>query len=229
MMAAELTHSLQQQLDQITATTRALVQPERLARTDQVVADLCATGIEARTPPVGSQAPAFSLFAANGRLVRSDDLLALGPVVLKFFRGRWCPYDMTELESWQALLPRLREATRSRPALLIAISPQTPRHNAFTAENQAKPGGLTFPLLSDPGCNLAEAFGLAYTVPEPTRLWYRSMLVNIPLVNGDQAWRLPMPATVVLNQSGTVLYAAAHADHRRRPDPQAALDALGRI
>ncbi|MGI4826643.1 MAG: peroxiredoxin-like family protein [Janthinobacterium lividum] len=228
-MAVALTHPLQQQLDQITATTRTLVQPERLARTDQVIADLCATGIEARTSAIGSQAPGFSLFAANGKLVRSDDLLALGPVVLKFFRGRWCPYDMTELEAWQALLPTFRNATRSRPALLVAISPQTQRHNTFTAENQAKPGGLTFPLLSDPGCNLAEQFGIAYTVPEPTRLWYRSMLVNIPLLHGDHAWRLPLPATVVLNQVGTILYAEAHADHRCRPDPQAVLDVLGTI
>ena len=228
-MAVTLAHPLQQQLDQITATTRALVQPERLARTDQVVAELGATGIEAQIAAPGSQAPSFSLPAANGKLVRSADLLALGPLVLKFFRGRWCPYDMTELEAWQALLPTLRQATRGRPALFVAISPQTPRQNAFTAENQAKPGGLTFPILSDPGCGLADQLGTGYTVPEPTRFWYRSMLVNIPLINGDDAWRLPLPATVILNQAGTVLYAEGYADHRRRPDPQAALEVLGTI
>ena len=228
-MAVTPIHPLQEQLNQITATTRALVQPERLARTDQVIADLRATSIEQQIVALGSLAPTFSLSATNGKLVRSEDLLALGPVILKFFRGRWCPYDMTELESWQALLPQLRSPSRSRSAIFVAISPQTPRHNGFTAQNQAKPGGLTFPLLSDPACSLAEQFGLAYTVPEPTRIWYRSMLVNIPLVNGDNAWRLPLPATIVLSPEGKVCYAEAFADHRQRPDPQAVLDVLARL
>ncbi len=216
------THTLQQQLDTITANTRALVQPERLARTDAVIAELRATGIEACTLPIGSTAPNFSLTGANGKTVRSEDLLALGPVILKFFRGRWCPYDMTELETWQSLLPQLRSPSRGRPALLVAISPQLPRQNAFTAERHK----LSFPLLSDPTATVAERFGLAYTVPEPTRIWYRSMLVNVPFLNGDESWRLPLPATVILNEAGMVTFAEAGADHRIRPDPLAVLDTL---
>ena len=224
-MPSSPTHSLQQQLDTITANTRALVQPERLARTDQVIAELRATGIEARTLPIGSTAPNFSLTGANGKPVRSEDLLALGPVVLKFFRGRWCPYDMTELEVWQSLGPALRTPGHGRPALLVAISPQLPRQNAFTAEQHK----LTFPLLSDPDAAVAARFGLAYTVPEPTRAWYRSMLVNIPLLNGGDDWRLPLPATVVLSQNGVIAFAESRADHRQRPDPLAVLDALAQL
>ena len=224
-MPPSSTHPLQQQLDTITARTRALVQPERLARTDQVIAELRATGIEARILSIGSMAPDFTLIAANGKAVRSEDLLALGPVVLKFFRGRWCPYDMTELEAWQSLQSALRAPARGRPALLAAISPQLPRQNAFTAEQHK----LTFPLLSDPSAAVAARFGLAYTVPEPTRTWYRSMLVNIPLVNGDDHWRLPLPATVVLSPTGVITFVEAPTDHRQRPDPLAVLDALARL
>ena len=219
------TQTLQQQLDTITATTRALVQPERLARTDRVVEELRATGIEAQTLSIGSVAPEFSLTAANGKQVRSQDLLALGPLVIKFFRGRWCPYDMTELELWQSLQPALRTPDRGRPALFVAISPQLPRQNQFTLERHK----LTFPLLSDPGAAVAAQFGLAYTVPEPTRVWYRSMLVNIPLVNGDGLWRLPLPATLVLDTGGTVAFAEGHADHRQRPDPLVVLEALAKL
>ena len=225
MTAGVPTHALQQQLDEITAKTRALVQPERLARTDQVVAELCATGIESHTLPVGAVAPSFCLAGSSGKLVRSDDLLAIGSVILKFFRGRWCPYDMTELEMWQSLQGQLRGPSRHGTAILVAISPQTPRQNAFTAERH----GLTFPVLSDPACVLAEQFGLAYTVPEPTRIWYRSMLVNVPLMNGDNAWRLSLPATLVLSPAGTVLYTEAAADHRQRPDPQAVLDIIAQL
>ncbi len=210
--------SLQEQLDTITANTRALVPPERLARTEAVISELRATGIEDHLLQPGALAPGFALSASNGKLVRSSDLLALGPVVIKFFRGRWCPYDVTELEAWQALQPALRD----RRALLVAISPQMARQNAFTAERHK----LTFPLLSDPGAAIAETFGIAHTVPEPTRLWYRSMLVNIPFLNGDQTWRLPLPATFLLDANGTVRYSRAFADHRLRPEPAEVLALL---
>ena len=231
-MSPTLTPTLQEQLDGITAQTRALVQPERLARTEENIVALSASGIESHVLSIGSAAPNFSLAGANGKLVRSEDLLALGPVVLKFFRGRWCPYDMTELEAWQALLPELRAPKQGRPALFVAISPQLPRQNAFTAQHHAKPTGFTFPLLSDPGAEIADRFGLGYTVPGETRPWYRSMLVNLPLMNGngeDLAWRLPLPATFVLRPDGTVAFAEAHADHRIRPDPYTVLDALYRL
>src|ERR1700755_1175925 len=97
-----MTTSLQDQLDTITANTRELVQPERLAIAERAVEELFATGIEERILSVGALAPSFALQdALTNKLVRSEDLLALGPVIVKFFRGRWDPYCMTELETWQ--------------------------------------------------------------------------------------------------------------------------------
>jgi len=209
---------LQDQLDLITANTRELVQPERLAVTDNAVHDLLSTGIESAILPVGSAAPTFELKDARGKTVRSTDLLSLGPLIVKFFRGRWCPYCMTELEAWQALYPQLRE----RGALLVAISPQLVRQNDFTVQRH----GLSFPILSDPGATLATQFGIAYTVPEPLRLHYRSILINIPFINGDQSWRLPLAATFVIKQDNTIAFAEAHADHRVRPDPMDVLAVL---
>ncbi|MFP5249848.1 MAG: peroxiredoxin-like family protein [Acidobacteriota bacterium] len=209
--------ALQDQLDEITQNTRHLVQPERLALSERAVEELFASGIEERILPVGATAPEFALNDASGRLVRSADLLALGPLVVKFFRGRWCPYCVTELETWRDLHERLREAG----GLLVAIGPQTSRQNDFMVGQHSLP----FPVLSDPGCKVAEAFRLAYSVPEYLREYYRSILVNIPFINGDPSWRLPLPGTFVLAQDGKVLYAEAHADFRVRPEPEEALRA----
>ncbi len=175
-VAASLNTSLQDQLDRITQNTRALVQPERLAVSEQMISDLFSTGIEDRILPVGAQAPSFTLEdARTGKLVNSADLLALGPLVVNFFRGRWCPYCVTELETWRELHPQLRE----RGALLVAISPQTTRQNNFALQQHA----LTFPLLADPGAVVAEQFGLAYSVPPEYRRYYQSILINIPFNN----------------------------------------------
>jgi peroxiredoxin len=167
--------------------------------------------------PVGATAPEFALKDSANRLVRSADLLALGPLVIKFFRGRWCPYCVTELEAWRDLYPRLREAG----ALLVAIGPQTARQSDFMVAQH----GLPFPVLSDPGCALAEQFGLAYSISDYQRDYYRSILVNIPFVNGDQTWRLPVPATYVISPAGRVVLAEAHADFRVRPEPEEAFAA----
>jgi peroxiredoxin len=210
---------LQTQLDQITSTTRELVQADRLAVTDTAVQELMSTGIEDRVLRVGEQAPAFALpDASTGKLVRSSDLLALGTLVIKFFRGRWCPYCMTELETWQSLYPELRE----RGALLVAISPQTPRQNDFTVQQHS----LAYPVLTDTRAQVAAAYGVTYTVPPAMQKHYRSILVNIPFINGDDTWQLPLPATFVISREGTVLFSEAYADHRVRPDPADVLSVL---
>jgi peroxiredoxin len=210
--------TLQDQLDEITAKTRELVPAERLAVSERAAGELFATGIEERILPVGALAPEFELYDGSGRLVRSQDMLALGPLVIKFFRGRWCPYCVTELELWRDLYGKLREQN----ALMVAIGPQTERQSDFMAGQH----GLPFPLLSDPGCELAEKFGLAYTVPEYLREHYLSILINLPFVNGESSWRLPLPATYVIDRAGRVLFAEAHADFRVRPEPQEALRTL---
>lgn len=207
--------SLQDQLDEITANTRHLVQAERLAIGERAVEELFASGIEEGILPVGAQAPEFALRDSNGKLVRSADLLSIGPLILKFFRGRWCPYCVTELEAWRELYGRLRE----QGALLVAISPQTPRQSDFMVGQH----GLPFPVLSDPGNAIADKFGLVYTVPEYHRDYYLSILINLPFINGDKSWRLPLPATYVIARDGRVVYAEAHADFRVRPEPEEAL------
>jgi peroxiredoxin len=209
---------LQDQLDEITANTRTLVQPERLAISDRAIEELLMSGAELGVLPVGAKAPFFELLDFTGKPIKSTDLLSLGPLILSFFRGRWCPYCATELEAWRDLLGEVRE----RGALYVAVSPQTQRHNDFTADRHS----LTFPLLSDRDCRVAAAFGLTYTLPPSMQKYYRSILVNIPFVNGDESWQLPLPGTFVVAQDATILFAEAHADFRVRPEPRSVLDSL---
>jgi peroxiredoxin len=229
-MSASTREPLQNQLDRITQNTRALVQPERLAVSEKATADLFNTGIEDRILKIGAQAPAFTLEdALTHKPVQSTDLLALGPLVVNFFRGRWCPYCVTELETWRDLHSQLRE----RGALFVAISPQTSRQNNFTLQQH----GLRYPLLSDPGVAIAEKFGIAYTVPQEYRRYFQSILINIPFNNAglsyhnatEASWRLPLPAVFIIDRTNTVIFAEAHADFRVRPEPADVLAALDQL
>jgi len=229
-MSASAKESLQDQLDRITQNTRALVQPERLAISEKATADLLNTGIEDRILKVGAQAPAFALEdALKHKPVSSADLLALGPLVVSFFRGRWDPYCVTELEAWRDL----HADVRKRGALFIAISPQTTRQNNFTLQQH----GLPYPLLSDPGAAIAEKFGIAYTIPLEHRRYLQSILINIPFNNAglsyhnatEASWRLPLPAVFVIDRTSTIRFSEAHADSRVRPEPTDILAAVDRI
>jgi peroxiredoxin len=206
---------LQPQLDSITEQTRRLVQPERLETIERAISELLP--LESQIAQLGVSIASFALPDAQGRIVRSSDLLALGPLILKFFRGRWDPYCTTELEEWRDLY----ESLRARGALLVAISPQTVRQNDFFVQQHKLP----FPVLRDEACAYAATLGLAWTVPEYLQHYYRSILVNIPFINGEQSWRLPLPATAVVDKSGALRLLEVHADFRVRPEPESILSA----
>ena len=107
-------------------------------------------------------------------------------------------------------------------ALLVGIGPQIERQSDFMAGQH----GLPFPVLWDQGNKVAEQFGLVWKIPDYLQTYYRSILVNIPFVNGDDTWRLPLPATYVIAQDRRVLFAEAHADFRVRPEPEEVLAAV---
>ncbi len=87
---------------------------------------------------VGSKAPVFELKDHNGMPRSSADLLTKGRLVICFFRGRWCPFCVGQLEAMNLLLPQIEQAGAS----LIAISPQTVQQSFFMADQHK----LRFPL-----------------------------------------------------------------------------------
>jgi peroxiredoxin len=167
---------------------------------------------------VGGSAPGFELLDHNGKPVSSADLLAKGSLVICFFRGRWCPFCVGQMEAMNRIVPQIEQAG----AALVAISPQTVQQSFFMHDQHK----LRFPLLSDTGNQLARRFGLVYRVPGYQQALYRSVFVNLPHANGDHSWELPIPATYVLERDGTVLAAWASEDYTERPEPAEILKSL---
>jgi peroxiredoxin len=159
----------------------------------------------------GSQFPSFELSDHNGKLVPSNALLNAGPLVICFIRGRWCPFCVGQMEAMNSIAAQVAAAGAS----LVAISPQTEKQ-AFFMRDQHK---LTFPLLVDAHNEVARAVGLIYRVPEEQQGLYRSTFVNLPFVNGDDSWELPIPATYVIDPSGVITFARANEDYTDRPEP----------
>jgi peroxiredoxin len=167
---------------------------------------------------VGTEAPEFELPDQNGKNVSLSELLAKGKLVVCFIRGRWCPFCVAQMEAMNAILPQIEQAG----AALVAISPQTVKQSFFMHDQHK----LRFPLLSDAGNKIARQFGLTYRVSEEQKVLYQRTFVNLPFVNGDDSWELPIPAIYIIDRDGTVLFASADEDYTERPEPDEILKLL---
>lgn len=81
--------SLGEQLAKIREGAAKRIPPERAAIMHAATEELRNSGILDEIAKVGDALPAFALPNGDGEIVRSDDLLAKGPLVLTFFRGAW--------------------------------------------------------------------------------------------------------------------------------------------
>lgn len=86
--------------------------------------------------------------------------------------------------------------------------------------------GLSFDLLHDAGNRIGEAYGIVVDTPPEVREVEQRLGLDLPAVNGTQDWRLPMPATFVIDSAGIVRSGTVQADHARRPEPEETLAAL---
>lgn len=118
----------------------------------------------------------------------------------------------------QAVLPEIE----SLGASLIVLSPQL---QEFTRPGAAREK-LTFPILTDHGNKTGEAYGLTYRLPDDLIEVYKTIGVDLPKFNGDDSWRLSIPARIVIARGGIVASAEADPDYTRRPEPEETLAVL---
>jgi peroxiredoxin len=209
---------LPQQIDKFLALGASLV-PENVVKDGmRPIQQLIESGAANKALKEDEQAPDFTLNDALGQPVTLSQLLQQGPVIIVFYRGGWCPYCNLELRAYQQVLPQLRELG----ATLIAISPQTPDHSLSTAEKQ----GLAFAVLSDLGNQVARRFGLVFTLDPSVRATHKMMGADLPVVNGDESWELPMTGIFLVDQARTVRLASVDPDFTHRLDPSVVIARL---
>jgi len=105
---------------------------------------------------------------------------------------------------------------------LVAISPQREVYLKKMSEKL----GLSFDLLHDYGNKVASQYGLTFTLPNELRIVYSGFGIDLPKVNGDDSWTLPMPARIIIDQHGIIRSVDADPDYTVRTDPQKTLESL---
>ena len=166
----------------------------------------------------GRKAIDFSLPNALGESVALSAQLEKGPVVLSFYRGGWCPFCNLEFAALNNILPKIK----SLGASLIGVSPESPDVTMTTAEKHH----LQFEVLSDTGNQIAAQYGLVMTVPERMRPHYLSWGFDLPTLNGDESFELPVPATYIIDTDSQIFAHYVNNDYTQRMEPENIITAL---
>ncbi|MEA2728137.1 MAG: hypothetical protein QOF70_2612 [Acetobacteraceae bacterium] len=121
----------------------------------------------------------------------------------------------------QAVLPQIE----SLGASLVVLCPQLPQ---FTKPG-AKAQKLGFPILTDHDNQVGDAYGLTFRLPDDLIEVYKKIGVDLPRYDGDESWRLSIPARIVIRRDGIVAAAEADPDYTHRPEVEPTIDVLRRL
>jgi len=216
--------SFQDELNELIEAFYELVSDEDIRQYQKFVEDVQQRKIAEGAVTVGDIAPSFNLVDQDGDAVSLQDLCRRGPVVLVFYRGKWCPHCNAHIMRLQRTLPSIQ----ARGASLVAISPMLPDGTQYLATKRS----LEFPVLSDMHNAVADKYRIAFEVDEKFREPFLKWGDEIPAHNGDFSWKVPLPATYVIDRAtsdedgGRILYAYIDNDPGVRVDPEDVLDAI---
>jgi peroxiredoxin len=203
--------ALKDEIDAYNAAKQEKVPAEILATMAQATEELKRSGVEDRALKTGDTMPDFELPNQHGERRRLSDYLAKSPVVLNIYRGGWCPYCNMEMKALRDALAEIE----SHGAQLVGLAPETPDKAMSTAERH----GIAIDILSDAGNKVAEQMGLVFELPQALRPIYEKFGTDLADYNGDDSFKLPVPATYIIGQDGVIVYDFVNADYTLRLEP----------
>ena len=154
---------------------------------------------------VGSRAPDFRALDSDGSEFRLSGL-AGSRVLLKFFRGTWCPYCVADLRLWS----ERREELRELGLKLVAVS-----HDSVEDLGKFKRDrGWDMTLVADPELEVIRRYNLQNHNFTPKGGPFRDMAI---------------PATVLVDTDGKVLWMSQASDFRVRLHPDEVLASVRKI
>lgn len=171
---------------------------------------------------LGDRVPDFEVVDLFGKEFRLYAALESSPILVVFYRGQWCPICMRQLSDLQDSLSIIREFGVD----LLAISPEKPEKSKVTYGKT----GAEFRLLFDEDFRVAESFQLAFTPwEEDLDLYNKVLAAELSQSHSDGSERLPIPATYLIGQDGTVLWRHFDPDYTQRASVKSILEVLERL
>ena len=203
--------SLQEELNEILEAFYSMISEEDIRMYQKHIETIQERSIAENAVKCPETAPDFCLEDQDGDTVCLSELCKRGPVVLLFYRGKWCPHCNAQLMRMQRHIDDLK----ARGAQLVAISPMLPDGTQYLSTKKQ----LMFSICSDVGNIVAKQYRLSMTVlPEFRDLLY-GFGETIPEHNGDETWEIPLPAVYVIDSCRRIAWDYIDNDPGVRAEP----------
>jgi peroxiredoxin len=158
---------------------------------------------------VGDKAPDFVAYDQKGKQVELKKLLENGPVVLFFYRGKWCPVCSRYLNDYQDSLKMIEDQGFN----VVAVTPET----IDNVEQTVKFHNLTFTVLYDCQEQIMKDYDVMFNVTKAYQdLIQKKLNTSIAENNGREVAHLPVPATYIINRDGIIVAEQFNPDYRYR-------------
>lgn len=169
--------------------------PDLADAIDRFVSELKRQKVGEGSPAVGERMPDFSLTRSDGSRAELAHYTAKGPVILTFFRGRWCPYCAITMESVAFFAQKISELAIT----IVGVTPEIPD----LLEDLAGDCGVE--VLCDANAAYAKAIRLGVDIsPELMAQYHRHGFK--PLVdNAERGRRIPISASYLISKEGVIL------------------------
>jgi peroxiredoxin len=157
----------------------------------------------------GDKAPFFTGYDQFGKFVDSKKILEKGPLILFFYRGKWCQYCNRYLQNYQDSLNIITDQGFN----VVAITPESIEN----VEQTVKFHNVTFTVIYDCQEKIMNDFDVMFNVTKAYQDKILSdMSTDIAKNNGREAARLPVPATFIINRQGIITAVQFDPDYRHR-------------
>ncbi len=169
----------------------------------------------------GDKAPDFTGYDQNGKQVELKKILETGPVILFFYRGKWCPVCSRYLNSYQDSINILTDQGFN----VVAVTPESIEN----VEQTVKFHNITFTVIYDCMEKIMEDYDVMFTVTKDYQeKILKSLSTDIAQNNGRDAARLPVPATFIINRDGIIVAVQFDPDYRNRATVKWMLQNMGK-
>lgn len=120
-------------------------------------------------------------------------------------------------------MQQIYDEVRALGAEIYSIGPETPENARKFAE---KGRGVYIPVLYDLNGAVMDAYRISFEVPEALWPFFDSWGLNLPALNPQVGWRLPVPATFILDLNGVVRARYVNSEYTERMEPADIVAAL---
>jgi len=157
----------------------------------------------------GDKAPGFTGYDQTGKQVELKKFLKDGPVVLFFYRGKWCPACSKVLNDYQDSLNIITGMGFN----VVAITPESIEN----VEQTVRMHNLTYTVIYDCQEKIMQDYGVMFSV---TKAYQDKLLtgysIDIAKNNGRDVAHLPVPATYIINRNGIITAVFFNPDYKIR-------------